>query len=199
MKTFLIQQKIQPLVNQYAVYEADAEGKAGAMVAFAQQKRLSFKEKFTVYGDDTKAQIVFELQARQMIDLGARYDVRDTDGTIIGTLGKDFKSSLLRSTWHVFRPGEEASPALIVQERNKNLAIVRRVWELLPVLSEIPFFVKYHFDFINPADGQVVASYNKTTTLFDHYQLTINDETTVGVDWRVLVGLGIMMDALQGR
>jgi hypothetical protein len=118
---------------------------------------------------------------------------------VIGTIGKDFKSSLLRSTWHVFRPGEESAPALIVRERNANLAIIRRVWDFLPIVSEIPFFVKYHFDFINPADDTVVATYNKTTTLRDHYQLTVNDESTIGIDWRVLVGLGIMMDAMQSR
>jgi uncharacterized protein YxjI len=198
-KSYFIHQRIQPLVNQYEVYEGDAAGNQGRMVAFAQQKRLAFKEKFNVYTDESKSQTAFELEARQVIDLGARYDVRDPQGNILGTIGKDFKSSLLRSTWHIFRPGEENAPAIIVQERSQNLAIARRIWGFLPYIGEIPFFLKYHFDFIDPTSQNVVATYNKTTTMRDHYQLTIENESAVNIDWRVLVSLGIMMDAMQSR
>lgn len=199
MKTFLIQQKIQPLVNQYTIHEAAEDGQPGQLVAFAQQKRFAFREKFTLYSGEDKQSVAFEVQARQVMDFGARYDVRAADGTLLGTLGKDFKSSLLRSTWHVFRPGEEDKPALIVQERNQALAIVRRIWELLPFISDIPFFVKYNFDFTDPASSQVVATYDKTTTFRDHYRLALQDEAAATADWRVYVALGILMDALQSR
>ncbi len=201
MKSFIIQQKIQFLVNQYAVYETNAEntdGQPGAMVAFAQQKRLAFKEKFTMYGDDSKSQVVFEVQARQVMDFGARYDVRDPQGAIVGTLGKDFRASLLNSTWHIFLPGQEDKPALIIRERSQALAISRRIWGLIPYIGDIPFFLKYNFDFTDPATGRVVASYNKTTTFRDHYQLDITDEGAA-IDWRVMVSLGVMMDAMQSR
>ncbi len=199
MKTYLIQQKIQPLVNQYAVYEAGGDGQQGAMVAFAQQKRLALKEKITMYADDSKQQVAFELQARQVIDLGARYDVRDTEGNLLGTLGKNFKASLLNSTWNVFLPGEETSPVLVVRERSQGLAIARRIWGFVPFIGEFPFFMKYHFDFTDPASGNIVATYNKTTTFRDHYRLTIQDEAAGIIDWRVFVSLGVMMDALQSR
>lgn len=198
MKSFTIQQKIQLLVNQYAVYETGSDGQTGAMVAFAQQKRLALKEKFTMYTDNGKSEVAFEVQARQVMDFGARYDVRDPQGSIIGTLGKDFKASLLNSTWHIFLPGQEDKPTVIVRERSQALAITRRIWGWIPYIGEIPFFLKYNFDFTDPATGKVVASYNKTTTLRDHYQLDITDEGAV-IDWRVMVSLGIMMDAMQGR
>lgn len=199
MKSYLIQQKIQPLVNQYAVYEADASGNAGAMVAFAQQKRLAFKEKFTMYSDDSKSQVAFEMQARQVMDFGARYDIRDANGTVIGTVGKDFKSSLVRSTWLVYTPGQEDKPLLVAQERSVGLAIGRRLWGFLPIIGDFPFFLKYHFDFTNPATNQVAATYEKTTTVRDHYLLTLNDGTEDLIDPRVLISLGILMDALQSR
>ena len=202
MKTYLIQQKITPLVNQYAIYEAGPNDEPGAMVGFAQQKRFSFKEKFIVYSDDSKQTEVFSIQARQVLDFGARYDVSDASGALLGTIGKDFKSSLLRSTWFIYQPGQEQSPALVVQERNKNVAIVRRIWGFLPYISDIPFFVKYHFDFTDPATQQVVASYQKTTTIRDHYRLTIQENASNSgskVDSRVLIALGVMLDALQSR
>lgn len=152
-----------------------------------------------MYTDDSKTQTAFTMQARQVLDFGARYDIRDAEGTIIGTVGKDFKSSLLRSTWLVFRPGQEDQPVLIAQERSLGLALARRLWEFLPIISEVPFFVKYHFDLTNPATNQLAATYEKTTTLRDHYRLTLQDGTEQLADPRVLISLGILMDALQGR
>ncbi len=200
MKSYLIQQKIRPLVNQYTVNEATEAGEPGAMVAFAQQKRLAFKEKFTAYTDESKETVAFEIQARKVLDVNGRYNITDGQGNAIGVVGKDFKSSLLRSTWNIFRLGEEDTPALVVQERSKPLAIFRRIWGILPYIGDIPFFLKYNFDFTDPATNQVSASYNKTTTFRDHYQLDIQDDgTAADFDPRVLIALGIMMDALQSR
>lgn len=198
MKTYLIHQKIQPIVNQYVVYEATDTAEPGRMVGFAQQKRFSFKEKFTVYTDDSKQAVAFEIQARQVLDFGARYDVFDDSGTLLGTLGKDFKSSLLRSTWFVYQPGQEEIPAIVAQERNKTLAIVRRIWGFLPYIGDVPFFVRYHFDFTETTSQAVVASYEKTTTILDHYKLTVQ-ENADQFDPRILISLGIMLDALQRR
>lgn len=199
MKTYIIQQKIQPLVNQYVIYEADAEGNQGTMVGFAQQKRFSFKEQFTIYTDDSKSQVAMSMKARQVIDLGSRFDVLDGQGNVIGVLGKDFKASLVNSTWHIFRPGDEQTPLLVAHERSNNLAIFRRVWDFIPILNEIPFFIKFQFDFIDAASNQVVATYDKTTTLRDHYRLTIQDNGESIADPRVYLALGVLLDAMQGR
>lgn len=199
MPNYIIQQKITPLVNRYAIYAADANGQQGAMVAFTEQKRFAFKEMFTMYANEDKQQVLFTMQARQVLDFGARYDIRDAEGNALGVIGKNFKSSLLRSTWHMYRTGQEDAPAIVAQERSKPLAIIRRIWELLPYISDIPFFVKYHFDFTDPATEKIVASYEKQTTFRDHYLLKVSDEAAAMFDWRVYVSLGVAMDAMQSR
>ncbi len=161
MKKFIIEQKIRLMVNQYSVFDTDEQGQKRNLIGFAQQKRLAFREKFTIYTNERKENVLFVVQARQVIDFGARYDVLDEQGNSLGVLGKAFKSSLLRSTWHVFRSGDETQPLVIAQERNKTLAIVRRLWEFLPYISEIPFFVKYHFDFTSPETQAIVGSSRK--------------------------------------
>lgn len=199
MKSYHIQQKITPLANRYIIYELTKAGEKGGVVAYAEQKRLAFREKFTMFTDESRKTVALEIQARSVVDLGARYDVKDADGNVLGVIGKDFKSSLLRSTWNIYTPGNEKTPVLQAQERSKNIAILRRVWELLPFIGEIPFFIKYHFDFIDPVSNNVCATYNKTTTITDNYQLAIQDTGTKGVDDRVLLSLCVMMDALQSR
>jgi len=200
MTSYFIHQKITLMANQYLIYAQDEKGEQGALVAFAHQKRLAFKEKVIFFADGSKQQIAFEVQARQVVDLGARYDVKDSKGTVLGTVGKAFGKSLLRSTWNIYDRKDEAKVALEVTERSKALAIIRRVWELLPVVGDIPFFVKYHFDFISQASNKVIATYNKETTFRDYYRLDIHDDALLQQqDWRTLVALGVLMDALQSR
>ena len=200
MKSFIIEQKITVMANQYRIFAVDTAGNKGEQVAFAHQKRLAFKEKFTFYADESKQQVVFAVQARKVLDLGTRYDVTDETGAPLGVLGKAFKASLLRSTWQVFSPNNEQTPYVVARERNKYLAAFRRIWEFLPYIGDLPFFVKYHFDFVRPNDTNVVATYNKITTFRDHYKLTIQDEALEqAIDWRALVALGVLMDALQSR
>ncbi len=199
MKTFYIQQKLQLAVNQYKVFEGGAGGEQGTLIAFAQQKRFAFREKFTLYTDESKSTVLLEVQARTVMDLGARYDIKDKAGSVIGVAGKEFGASLLKSTWNLYKPGQEDTPYLVIQERSSVVAIFRRVWGFIPFIGEIPFFIKYHFDFSDPATNRVKASYNKTTTFKDHYRLEIQDEAGQELDWRALVAMGVMLDALQSR
>lgn len=195
MSTFRIEQKITPLANQYRVYQgADSPD----IIAFVHQKRFAFREKFELYGDEAKTQLIATIQARQAIDLGARYDVTGADGHKLGVLNKNFKQSLLRSTWEIRTPDEPAAPLATVRERSLPVAILRRLWEFIPVVGGIPFFIKFHFEFIT-ASGSVSGSYVKTTLLRDHYLLEVAEPLASAADWRVYVSLGIMLDAMQSR
>ncbi|HYH75824.1 MAG TPA: hypothetical protein VD735_07760 [Candidatus Saccharimonadales bacterium] len=197
MATFHIHQKITAFANQYRVFEDD-NGKPGKVIAYAHQKRLALKEKIIFYTDETKQEEAFHLQARNIMELAGTYDVKDGTGEILGVLRKQFKASLLRSTWHVSAKNNEEA-MLLVQERSTGLAIARRVWGFVPYIGELPFFLKYHFDFVDLALQQTVASYTKVTTFRDHYALTVEDATLENLDWRVLVAQGVALDALQSR
>ena len=97
---FALRQKITMMVNRYELRTLADDGTEGPVIAFAEQKRLAFKEQVTFYTDATKSTPVFGFKARQRLDLGATYDVTDASGQPIGEFRKDFKASLLRSTWH---------------------------------------------------------------------------------------------------
>ncbi len=148
VERFAVTQKITLMVNRYEIRELLPDGNTGALLAFAQQKRLAFKEEVTFYTDENRTQPVFSFKARQRLDLGATYDVLDASGQAIGWFRKDFGKSLLRSSWHL---GFANSPVeLFGTERNKNVAIARRVWEFIPFISDLPSPFVFHFDFTDP-------------------------------------------------
>jgi uncharacterized protein YxjI len=180
----IVRQRLRLMVNQYEVRAAAPDGSEGHLLAFAQQKRLAFKEQVTLYTDDSKRQPVLGFKARQVIDIGATYDVTDGGGTPIGLFRKDFAQSLLRSTWHVEQPG---LGVLTGQETNLVVAVLRR---FVDALSWLP----YHFEFT--VDGQPGFMVTKRWGIRDRYVVDIADPR---LDRRLVVAMAVALDALQSR
>jgi uncharacterized protein YxjI len=180
----IVRQRIRLMVNQYEVHAVSPDGNEAGILAFAQQKRLAFKEQVTLYTDDTKQTPLLGFKARQVIDLGATYDVTDANGQPIGLFRKNFAASLLRSSWVVEQPGYGE---IAGQERNQWVAILRR---FVDFLSWLP----YHFDFV--IQGRPAFSVVRKWGLRDTYQVTIHDPN---LDRRLVVAMAVGLDALQAR
>ncbi|MGW6736651.1 hypothetical protein [Streptomyces sp. NPDC055013] len=187
---FTIRQKTTFMVNRYVVAETLPDGSEGRVLAFAEQKRMTLKERMTFYTDESKNRVLFTAQARQVLDVGAVYDVRDATDNLVGTFRKKFAASLLRSTWELDQSG---SVAALGQERNRVVAVLRRVWELLP-LDLVPFVWPYHFDFTS-GDKQVM-SVDKKIGLRDRYLV---DVASPDLDLRLAIAQAVALDALQSR
>lgn len=196
MKPLVIEQKITAFANQYRIYDVDDQGVKGELLAFAHQKRLAMREKVEFFSDESRTQLVFSVQAEKVLDVHGKFLVNDAAGKLIGAMRKSFKASLLRSTWEIL--DEQDQPAVIVRERSKGLAIFRRIWQFIPYLGDLPFVLKYHFDFLEPSSSEVLATYVKTKLLYDHYRLEIVKDTR-DIDWRVTAVQCVLLDAMQGR
>ena len=193
---FTIKQKITMMVNRYEIRSVDANGADGPLIAIAQQKRMAFKEQVTFYADEARTQPVFGFKARQRMDLAATYDVTDASGTPIGSFRKEFAKSLLRSTWQMTAAdGLQASGT----ERSQNVAIARRLWELVPVVGELPSPFLFHFDFTAP-DGSIVLSSVRRRSVRDRYDVELpTSPNGWRLDWRVGAAMAVALDALQSR
>jgi hypothetical protein len=106
---------------------------------------------------------------------------------------KDFGTSLWRSTWYLSQPdlGECRG-----HERSPVVAVLRRVWDLIPFIGDLPFAWPYHFDFTT-ADGRPVMSIErKFGSIRDAYRVTIQDPA---LDRRLAAAMAVGLDALQSR
>ena len=180
----IVRQRVRLMVNQYEVHAVAPDGSEAGILAFAQQKRMAFKEQVTLYSDETKQTPVLGFKARQMMDLGATSDITDSTGAPIGLFRKNFKESLLRSTWHLEQPGHGE---MIGRETNLTVAILRRFIESL---SWLP----YHFEFV--IGDRPAFSVVKKWGLRDKYVVTIHDPQ---LDRRLVAAMSVALDALQSR
>lgn len=197
----IIQQKITAFVNKYKVMNATESGEAGQLVALAQQKRLAFKEKVTFYVDEQKSAEAFTFRAEKVMDVHGRYFVEDANGQVIGMFRKEFKKSLLVSSWVLMDAG--GAEVYRVKESNEVIAIFRRFAGFIPIVGDIVDlimnFFRYHFSFIDLSSGQEIGQYKKTTLFRDYYSLSATDDAWSRLDWRVFAAMGVALDALQSR
>jgi uncharacterized protein YxjI len=193
---FTIKQRFTMMVNRYEILSVNADGSEGPLIALAQQKRMAFKEQVTFYTDEARTQPVFGFKARQRMDFSATYDITDANGQPIGSFRKEFAKSLLRSSWQLnTTDGLQAMGT----ERNHTIAILRRFWDMVPFIGDIPVPWVYHFDFAAP-DGAMVLSSERRWGLRDRYAVELPAAPNGWrLDWRVGAAMAVALDALQGR
>ena len=198
---FIVQQKITAFVNKYKVLNVTEMGEAGQLVALAQQKRLAFKEKVIFYGDEQKTNESFTFRAEKVMDIHGRYIVEDTNGQVIGMFRKEFKKSLLVSSWVLM--SADGTDLFRMNENSVAIAVLRRFISFVPfigdILDIIIKFFKYHFVLSDVTSGQQLGQYKKTTLFRDYYQMSMTDEAWNRLDWRVFAAMGVALDALQSR
>jgi len=189
---FLVRQRITVMVNRYEVFAANPDGTEGALLAFAEQKRMKLKEEVVFFSDASRSRPVFSFKARQRLDVHARHDVLDEHGTPLGSFAKKFGASLLRSTWELSAPGLEA----VGRERRPVLAVIRRIWEVIPYLGEVWVPFVFHFDFHDTATGAPVLVSERRKAVRDVYDVSVPDPR---LDFRVAAAMAVALDALQSR
>ena len=189
---FFVKQRITLMVNRYEIRVANPDGTEGALMAFAEQKRMKLKEEINFFTDESRTRQVFTFKARQRLDVHAEHDVLDEAGRPLGYVKKQFGASLLRSTWDLAAPGLAA----VGRERSQLIAILRRIWDLIPYLGDIWIPFVFHFDFVDAATGQPVMSSERVWAFRDRYEVTVPDQR---LDFRVAAAMAVALDALQSR
>jgi uncharacterized protein YxjI len=192
---YLVDQLVRPIANLYRITPlASGETPTGPPVAYVRQKKLAIREDIRFYADEQETEQLFQIKARNILDLGgSRYDVYAGEKQI-GALEHQFKASLLRSTWRVRDAGNQE--VAVARERSLPLAIARRVIDFVPDIGGlIP--IPYNFDLL--IDDKVIGTMNRKFQLRDRYVLDVSGDHERRLDRRLAIALAIGLDTLQNR
>ena len=192
---FMIQQVFKPIANEYRISAPPSGDEEGTPLLFVKQKKMKIKEdiRFRLSSEDEA--FVFMIKSKSVFEFRGRHEVLDADGTVLGTLEKNFTKSLIRSHWHVRNPaGEELFEA---HETSFLIAIVRRVADIGPdwlqVLQWLPF------NFTLRRAGEDAGSCRRVLgKLRDRYVLELG-APLADADRRLVIAFGVALDALQDR
>lgn len=146
---------------------------AGKLVCLAHAKAFKLREQIAFYADEAKSRILFSIQARQIIDLGATYDITDPNGQRLGSLRrKGLGSTFVRDEWLLLDAHEQTTGTIM--EDSRGLGMLRRYLDfaalLIPQRFEVvlggqlagtiqqnknPFTVKLQCSFSSAAQSQL--------------------------------------------
>jgi hypothetical protein len=157
---------------------------------------MKIREQIDFFTDETKQVPLLRLQARKVFEFRGMTDVVTPSGQVIGTFRKDFGKSLLRSAWTILAPGGQ--PVATAHESSLFLAVFRRIWDLVPFIGDVPFFLPFNFDLFL-ADGRPIGRYQRIVAVRDRYVLDLSGDPERWVDRRLALAFTVALDALQDR
>jgi uncharacterized protein YxjI len=183
---------IGTLSNDFTARDADSR-----TVAFVKQKLFKLKEDISIYADESKAELLFNIKADRWIDFSAAYSITHADGSELGKIARKGWRSLWKAKYLLI--DQHQKEQFTIEEENGWV----KVWDNL--LGEIPIIGLLTGYFFNPSyavmnlDGEKVARLKKQASFFGRkFEITKLTEMDNDDDERVMVGL-MMMVLLERR
>jgi uncharacterized protein YxjI len=161
---------------------------SGQICFFCKQKAFKLKEDIRVYASGEMNREVLSIQARNVVDFSASYDVVDpTNGERVGVLRRKGWSSLVRDEWEMLGPNENHLG--VIREDSMGLAFLRRFFSNL-----IP--QKFHCE----VDGQTVWTFQQNFNPFVlKITLDFSMDTENLLDRRLGIAAALLLCAIEGR
>jgi len=117
---YLLKRQVFALTGKFRVYDPSEN-----LLLFSEQKMFRLREDIRVYSDESKAQEVLIIKARQIIDFSAAYDVIDApSGQKVGALRRKGWRSMLRDEWEILDVNDQ--PVGMLFEDSMGRALLRR-------------------------------------------------------------------------
>lgn len=157
------------------------------LVLYAEQKMFKLKEDIRLFSSDNKLQEVMHIQARNIIDFAAAYDVLDSQTQmLLGTLRRKGWRSVVRDEWEILDAG--GTLKAVVREDSQGRALARRLLlgALLPQSYEV----------ITP-QGEIWGAFHQRLNLF-RYVMDI--EIAIDrIDPRLALSAAILLAIIEGK
>lgn len=157
------------------------------LLAFTQLKAFKLKEDIRVYADEQKSQELLSIQARQIIDISAAYDVQDSrTGQKVGALRRKGMKSILRDEWLVLDAAEQE--IALIQEESMFVALLRRLINLIPQ--------SFHVKVGEKVVGRIHQNFNPFVLKLS---VDFGEDRSKRIDPRLGLAAAILLAAIEGR
>ncbi|MEO6068098.1 MAG: hypothetical protein ABJB33_05300 [Gemmatimonadota bacterium] len=157
------------------------------LLAYTEMKAWKLKEDIRVYADESKRTELLSIQARQIIDIAAAYDVTDTPtGQKVGALRRKGLKSILRDEWVILDASEREIG--LVQEESAFVALLRRIINLIPQ--------SFHLKVGERVVGRAHQRFNPFILTLD---VDTSEDRKKELDPRLVLAAVILLAAIEGR
>jgi uncharacterized protein YxjI len=181
---YLLKRQVFALTGKLRFYDPQ-----GMLVLYVEQKMFRLKEDIRVFTDENKSQEVLLIQARNIIDWAAAYDVSEpATGEKVGVLRREGWNSMVRDEWEVLDANDQ--PLGLLLEDSVGYAMLRRflLGSLLPQNYDILF------------GGTRVADLRQQFNLFG-YQMMVDFsmDPSNRLDRRLGIAAAVLLAIIEGK
>ncbi|SCY15948.1 hypothetical protein SAMN05192588_1434 [Nonlabens sp. Hel1_33_55] len=183
--------RITTLSNDFTATDA-----TGATVAYVKQKMFKLKEAITVYGDTSKKEMLFTINADKWLDWSAAYSMTNANGDHVGKIARKGWKSMWKAEYDIINQHEKLQYK--VQEASAWTRIGDSLMGEIPVVS---FFTGYLFHptyNVTDVNGDIVAKLKKKPSFFGK-EFEVEKLSEIDNDDKERVMLGLMMMILLER
>lgn len=192
---YVVKERRLTFGRQYRVLDAQ-----GNLVAYCKQKVFKLREDIRFYADEAQTRELFRLATQKIIDFNANFAVIDSaTGACLGYLRRRGWKSIVKDEWLLFdAQGRQAGN---LHEDSSAKAALRRfllLFGALGALVAVVFPMGYRL-LLGPEQAQREgATIKERLELYgDTYDVRIVPGAPI--DARVLLGLTVLTDAIEGR
>lgn len=167
---------------------------AGIVLSIAAALAISAKRHVHFYPDDSKGrQLLHVFQDKKFQPIVATYTVADGDGIVLARLAKNYLFNLFRKRWYCYNPSGQL--VCVAKEDSIILSLLRRF------LGTFFGLLRAHFLIFagDGSDHRVIGEFSRRFTLLDRYVLDMSADRQRGLDRRVAIALGVMLDTGERR
>lgn len=151
LDSLLCRRKVIALAGKIMVFDASEN-----LVAFSKQKMMKLKEDISVFADEEQTELLLKINARQVMDISATYDVTAADGGPIGALRRKGLKSIVRDQWIILGQGDMEIGS--IEEDSTAKALLRRFIPFMNIVLAQSYDVTM--------EGRQVATFTRNVNPF---------------------------------
>ncbi len=158
----------------------------GDLAFFVKMKAFKLREEITVYSDEAQQNAMLRIQARQIMDVSATYDVTDAkSGDKVGALRRKGLKSIFMDEWSILDTDDVEMGT--IKESSALMAILSRLVKLIPQT--------YHITLGGTHAGAIKQRFNPFQLAYD----VDFGQGDASLDPRLGVAAVVMLLSIEGR
>ena len=184
--SYMVRQKVWKILGEeFHIYSDDSMQQ---LIGYSKQKALTLKEDIRVYSDEQKSTELICIKARSIIDLGAGYDIIDSQtGEAVCSFKREGLKSLFKDSWKVM--DSSGNQIGTISEDSGLLALVRRFVPGGSLLIPQEFVLSM---------GASSIEFTQKMNPFVH-KMNVTKIQSSGIDPRVVLAATMLLIAIEGR
>lgn len=184
--------KISTFANDFIVKDAN-----GTTVSYIKQKMFKFIEDVSVYNDESKTQVYYNIKANKWLDFSAAYNITNSAGMFIGKIVRKGWASIWKARYEIYDENEQQD--LLVQEENPWVKVADALLIEIPLLGIISGYLFNPSYIVTRPNGTQVARIKKEASFWGRkFTLSKLSEFEKGEEERLVLSL-MMMILLERR